>query len=221
MAAPQAAAEEAAAAEGVPPDEAVAEGLGVGEASDERPTSGIHPNIRDGSETTTFEVEVEDDADAEVAALAVPVVATEDAATKAVVESAAESPGPYGPTLSVTTLEPPRATSTMAKRLHLNTSSSRETPAGLGGRVWRGGGYGGGGAAVAPAYPAPGEGAVLDGFAIVGGCAAELPEECFQVTLTGRGFVDVEPDDLFHFAELSMLDVGRAVTGHWARGAMS
>jgi len=185
MAAPQAAAEEAAAAEGVPPDEAVAEGLEVSEASDARPTSGIHPNIRDGTETTTFEVVAEEFADAEVlAALAVPEEATEDAAaTKVVVESPAlespglESPGPYGPTLSVSTLEAPRATSTTAKRLHLNASSSRETAAGPAfGRVGRGGGggggYGGGGAAVAPAYPAPGEGAVLDGFAIVGGCAA-------------------------------------------------
>jgi hypothetical protein len=59
-----------------------------------------------------------------------------------------------------------------------------------------------------PGYPRHGEGAMLDGFAIVGACAADLPEECFQATLSGRGFVDVEMADLEHFGELSMLDVG-------------
>ena len=54
----------------------------------------------------------------------------------------------------------------------------------------------------------PAGGVLLDGFAIVGACAAELPEECFQATLSSRGFADVETDDLHHFGELSMLDVG-------------
>jgi len=62
-------------------------------------------------------------------------------------------------------------------------------------------------AAAAP-EPVSMEGQLLDGFALVNACGAELPEECERAVLTGAFYSDVEVEDLFHFTELRMLDLG-------------
>jgi len=52
------------------------------------------------------------------------------------------------------------------------------------------------------------EGALLDGFALVEAGGVDLPENVETLNLMGRGFADVEVEDLHHFRALQELDVG-------------